>query len=87
MTSIAGMAKAIIAALLAGLGSIATALTATEQQTIDDLSHGAWIAAAIITLTTFAATYFVPNRPPSQEGAPTGNARSEGNQWDSHNGY
>lgn len=50
--------KAIIAALVAGLGSLAVALGDNA------ISAQEYVTAAIVALTAFGAVYAVPNKPP-----------------------
>lgn len=51
------IAKAITAAVIAGLGALSTALT-------DELVTGPeWITVAVATLTALGGTWLVPNTP------------------------
>ncbi len=50
-------AKATVSGIVAGLGSISVALVDNS------IVAGEWVAAAIVTLTTFSAVWGTPNRP------------------------
>jgi hypothetical protein len=54
--------KAFTGAIIAGLGSLATALV--DDKSFSDLSDGQWVVAVIAFLTAFAAVWAVPNSPP-----------------------
>lgn len=49
-------AKAILGALIAGLGALATALTDEK------VTSGEWVAVAIAALTALGVVYAVPNQ-------------------------
>ena len=56
--TLAGMAKALTAALVAGIGATATAA-------VDDtITLGEWWAAAAAAAAALGAVYRIPNRPP-----------------------
>jgi hypothetical protein len=54
-------AKAVVAALIAGLGALATALAD------DGLAPGEWVTVGIATLTALYGVWQVPNREPPAE--------------------
>jgi hypothetical protein len=54
--------KAFVGAIIAGLGSLATALV--DDKGFGDLTDGQWVVAVIAFLTAFAAVWAVPNTPP-----------------------
>lgn len=82
MSRIDSIAKAIIAATIAGLSAIMGALTAGDG-TWASVDAEAWVGAAIAFLTALTAVYFIPNgeRPPAQE--PMFIGFDEGDPWDS----
>lgn len=53
------IAKAVIGALIAGLGALAAVLVGDVG--IDDVSAGQWCTIALATLTALGAVYGVPN--------------------------
>lgn len=55
--NLAPYAKAVVGAVVAGLGVLLTALDD------DAVSASEWVAVAIATLTALAAVWAVPNRP------------------------
>lgn len=57
-------AKAIVAAIIAGLTSLSTALV--DGNGLNSVSDGQWVVAVIAFLTALAAVWAVPNTPPSQ---------------------
>jgi hypothetical protein len=59
MTAVAPYLKAVTAALVAGLGVVATGLDN------DGLSGQEWVYAVIAFLVGLGAVWAVPNRPPS----------------------
>ncbi len=50
-------AKAIVGALLAGLGALGTALADNQVTTVE------WVGVAVATLGALGIVYAVPNRP------------------------
>lgn len=54
--------KAFVAALIAGLTSLSTALV--DDKGFADITDGQWVVAVIAVLTAFAAVWSVPNSPP-----------------------
>ena len=60
MNVLAGFAKAALAAVIAGLGALATALV--DDKSLGDLSDGQWVTAVLATLVALAAVYAVPNK-------------------------
>jgi hypothetical protein len=56
-------AKAITAALVAGLGAIGTALT-PDANGASTLTAQEWVAAAIVFLTGLGLVWAVPNQQP-----------------------
>lgn len=56
MNTVAQYAKALVAALVAGLGAIATALDDNS------LSAQEWVTAAIAFLVALAAVWAIPNK-------------------------
>lgn len=75
-------AKAILAAVIAGLSALMGALTSGDG-TWDSLDAEAWVGAAISFLTALAVVYFVPNAqsnlPPDGRRAPE--RRPNGGDW------
>lgn len=59
MNSIAPYAKAIVAALVAGLGSLYQALDGDQVVTTQE-----WIAVAMTTITALGVVFAIPNRDP-----------------------
>lgn len=55
-------AKAILAAVIAGLTSLSTALV--DGNGLDSVTDGQWVVAVIATLTALAAVWAVPNQQP-----------------------
>lgn len=53
-------AKALVAALIAGLAALATALDDSQ------VSAQEWVTAAVALLTALGAVWAVPNRPVSE---------------------
>jgi hypothetical protein len=62
MNAVAPYAKAVLAALIAGLGSLATALV--DDKSLGDVSDGQWVAVVLATLVALAAVFAVPNKQP-----------------------
>lgn len=56
-------AKAIVAAVIAGLTSLSTALV--DGNGFNSVTDGQWLVAVIAFLTALAAVWAVPNSPPS----------------------
>jgi hypothetical protein len=56
--------KAIYAGLVAGLGSVATALAGTDA-TFGNISDGQWVAAAVLFLVGFGGILGWQSRPAS----------------------
>lgn len=54
-------AKAIVAALIAALTSLSTALV--DGNGLDSVSDGQWVVAVIAFLTALTAVWAVPNTP------------------------
>jgi hypothetical protein len=52
-------AKALVGAVIAGLGALATALV--DDKSFGDLSDGQWVVAAIAFLTALGVIWAVPN--------------------------
>lgn len=57
---LAGMAKAFLAAAIAFLGAISTALI--DDKSLGQLTDGQWVTAALAGLVALGAVYGVPNR-------------------------
>lgn len=62
MNVITPYAKAILAALVAGLGALATALV--DDNSLGDVSDGQWLAVALAFLVALGAVFAVPNKQP-----------------------
>jgi hypothetical protein len=60
MTAVAPYAKAILAAVIAGLGSLATALV--DDKSLGDVSDGQWLAAVLAFLVALGVVFAVPNK-------------------------
>lgn len=56
-------AKAIVAALIAALTALSTALV--DGNGLDSVTDGQWVVTVIAFLTALAAVWAVPNTPPS----------------------
>ena len=54
--------KAFVAAVVAALTSLSTALV--DDKSFADISDGQWVVAVIAFLTAFAAVWAVPNSSP-----------------------
>ena len=63
MNAVAPYAKAIIAALVAGLGALASALV--DGNSLGDVSDGQWVAVVVAFLVGLAAVFAVPNKEPA----------------------
>lgn len=61
MSKIAPIAKAVIAALVAGLGSLAAVLV--DDKSLSDVTDGQWVAVAVAFLVALGAVFAVPNAP------------------------
>ena len=59
MPAIDKIAKALIGAIVAGLGALAAVLVGDVG--IDDVSAGQWVTIALATVTALGAVYGVPN--------------------------
>lgn len=59
MNTIAPYAKSLVAALVAGLGSLYQALDGDQVVTTQE-----WIAVAMTTLTALGVVFAIPNRDP-----------------------
>ena len=64
MSRIAPYAKAVIAALVAGLGSLGAVLV--DDKSLGDVTDGQWIAVALAFLVALGAVFAVPNSPSSE---------------------
>lgn len=60
---IANSAKAILAALIAGLGALSASLV--DNKSLGDVTDGQWVAVAVAFFVALGAVYGVPNRPPA----------------------
>lgn len=60
MDTLKGMAKAILAALIAGVGSLSAVLV--DNKSIGDVTDGQWVAIVLATLIALGAVYGVPNK-------------------------
>ena len=58
--TIAGMAKAILAAAIAGVGALGAVLV--DNKAIGDVTDGQWVAIALATLIALGGVYLTPNR-------------------------
>ena len=68
MTGIAGYAKAVVAFLLAGLGSLYVALAATSGGG-EQVTQAEWVGVLIAALGTTAGVFAVPNKTASRDEA------------------
>lgn len=59
MQTIDQMAKAILAAVIAGLGALGAVLVGNTA--ISDVSAGQWVAIALSAVVALGAVYGVPN--------------------------
>lgn len=59
MSKLAPFAKALLAALIAGLGALASALV--DDKSLGDVSDGQWVAVVLAFLVALAAVFAVPN--------------------------
>jgi hypothetical protein len=62
MNRIAPYAKALVAAVVAGLGSLYQALDGDQSITVQE-----WIAVAMTTLTALGVVFAIPNKDPEAE--------------------
>lgn len=60
MSALAGMAKAVLAAVIAGLGALGASLV--DDKSLGDVTSGQWVAVALAFFVALAAVYGVPNR-------------------------
>jgi hypothetical protein len=60
MNKLGGIAKALLAALIAGLGSLSAVLV--DNKSLGDVTDGQWVTIVLATLVALAAVYGVPNR-------------------------
>lgn len=60
MIIIRGAAKAVLAGLIAGVGSLSAVLV--DNKSIGDVTDGQWVAIVLATLIALGAVYGVPNR-------------------------
>ena len=56
-------AKALVAAVIAFLGALSTALV--DDKSFGDLTDGQWVVAVIAFLTALAAVWATPNETPT----------------------
>jgi hypothetical protein len=63
MNAVSVYAKAVLAAVIAGLGALATALV--DANSIGDVSDGQWVAVALAFLIALGGVAAVPNKPPA----------------------
>ena len=59
MPAVDKIAKALIGAIVAGLGALAAVLVGDVG--IDDVSAGQWVTIALATFSALGAVYAVPN--------------------------
>ncbi len=76
MTRVDEMAKAIFGGIIAALTAAGTALATGDGE----ITAEGWVAIALAFFSTFAAVYFIPNKPhePSQEPVYIGHESDEG---------
>lgn len=60
MDTLRGAAKAVLAGLIAGVGSLSAVLV--DNKSIGDVTDGQWVAIVLATLIALGAVYGVPNR-------------------------
>jgi hypothetical protein len=60
MNTIAGMAKAVYAGLVAGLGALAAIMVGDVG--LGDVSDGQWVATVLAALVAAGGVYGIPNR-------------------------
>lgn len=60
LDKLAGMLKALLAALIAFVGALATALVGNVS--FGDLTDGQWMAAVLAGLVALGGVYAIPNR-------------------------
>lgn len=65
MYSIAGMAKALLAAAIAFVGSLSTALV--DDKALGDVTDGQWVTCVGAGLVALGGIWLVPNRKPAEE--------------------
>ena len=61
MDKVASVAKALLASVIAFLGSLATALV-VDDTGLGDVSDGQWVTAILAGLVALGAVYSVPNK-------------------------
>lgn len=69
MSKIAPYAKAVTGAIVAGLGSLAVALTPDEATGTVSVTAAEWVAVTIATLVASYAVYEIPNKDAAGEHA------------------
>lgn len=62
MQTVKEIAKALIAALLAGLSALAAYLV--NDTSLSDITAGQWVLVAIAFVGTLAVVWGIPNKPP-----------------------
>lgn len=60
MNAVAPYLKAFVAAVIAGLGALATALV--DDKSLGDVSDGQWVAVVLAFVVALSAVFAVPNR-------------------------
>ena len=64
MKNVAPYLKAVVAAFVAGLGSLAAVLV--DDKSLGDVTDGQWVTVAIAFLVGLGAVFAVPNQVPPQ---------------------
>ena len=59
-STLASMAKAFLASLIAGFGSLSTALI--DDKSLGDVTDGQWVAVVLAALVALGGVYALPNR-------------------------
>jgi|SoiMethySBSTD1v2_1073268.scaffolds.fasta_scaffold4588067_2 hypothetical protein len=57
---ISGMAKAVLAALIAGVGSLSAVMV--DDKGFGDVTDGQWVAVVLAALVALGGVYAIPNR-------------------------
>lgn len=59
MNRLGVIAKALLAALIAGLGALGAVLV--DNKSVGDVTDGQWVAIVLATLVALGAVYRIPN--------------------------
>ena len=60
MSLLSNIAKAVVGALIAGLGALGTALV--DDKSLGDVTDGQWVTVVLASLVALAGIWAVPNK-------------------------